>query len=192
MSRSEFLDKAADHLNGNLSPQDQVEFDAYLRANQSAQRELANLEAMRETLARQVEEETDTAWAAMRTRLQSESAASLPSGWQALWRRWRMRLSLFAAITVALVEAMLLLNAPVYRSVQVDEDFRQIQVVFAPEAQQRQVRELIDQVHAQISAGPGPSGEYTLRLPAEEMDTALSTLRAAPFVQDAYPASAHP
>lgn len=192
MNRSEFLDRAPDYLNGNLSPDDQAEFDAYLQANLAARQELSNMQVMRETLARQVEEETDIAWAAMRTSLQSESAASLPGGWLALWRRWRMRLSLFAAITVALIEAMLLLNAPAYRSAQVDENFSQIQVVFAPETQQRQVRELIDQVHAQISAGPGPSGEYTLRLPAGEMNAALSTLRAAPFVQDAYPASVHP
>ena len=189
MNRSEFLERAADYLNGSLSPDDQAEFDAYLQANLAARQELSNMQVMRETLARQVEDETDIAWAAMRTRLQSDST---PKGLLALWRRWRMRLSLFAAITVALIEAMLLLNAPAYRSAQVDDNFRQIQVVFAPEAQQRQVRELIDQVHAQISAGPGPSGEYTLRLPAGEMDAALSTLRAAPFVQDTYPASAHP
>lgn len=189
MNRSEFLDKAADHLNGDLSPEDQADFDAYLQANPTARQELTNMEVMRETLAVQVQEETDTAWAAMRTRLQSEST---PTGLRAFWRRWRLRLSLFAAIAVAAIEAMLLLNTPAYRSIPVDKNVRQIQVVFDPDAPQRQVRELLDQVHAQISAGPGPSGEYTLSLPAQEVDAALSTLRAEPLVQDAYPANTQP
>lgn len=189
MNRSEFMDKAADHLNGNLSPEDQVEFDAYLRANPAARHELANMEVLRETLASQVQEETDTAWLAMRTRLESASRAS---GLSALWRRWRMRLSLAVAIAVALIEALLLLNAPAYRSAQVDENFLQIQVVFAPDAQQKQVRDLLDQVHAQITDGPGASGEYTLTLPSNEANAALNALHESPLVQDAYPANKHP
>lgn len=189
MNRSEFLDKAADHLNGDLALEDQVDFDAYLQANPAARQEVTNMEIMRETLADQVQEETDKAWAAMRPRLQSEST---PTGWGALWRRWRLRLSLYAAIAVAAIEALLLLNTPAYRSIPVDKNVRQIQVVFDPDAPQRQVRELLDQVHAQISAGPGPSGEYTLILPAQEVDAALRTLRAQPLVHDAYPAVANP
>lgn len=189
MNHSEFLDKAADYLNGDMSPEDQADFEAYLQANPTARQEVTNMEVMRETLAVQVQEETDAAWAVMRTRLQSEST---PTGLGAVWRRWRMRLSLFAAIAVALIEAMLLLNAPAYRSIPVDKNVRQIQVVFDPDAPQRLVRELLDQVHAQIIAGPGPSGEYTLSLPAQEVDAALSTLRAEPLVHDAYPANSHP
>ena len=189
MNRSEFLDKAADYLNGELSLEERAGFEAYLQANTYARQEVSNMEAVREVLASQVQEETDTAWAAMRTRLQSDSA---PSGLLMFWRRWRMRLSLFAAIAVAMIEAMLLFNAPVYRSTAVDERYRQIRVVFAPEAQQRQVRELLDRVHAQISAGPGSSGEYTLRLPADEAEAALGSLRAAPLVLDAYTLSEHP
>lgn len=186
MNRSEFLDKAVDHLNADLSPKDQADFDAYLQANPTARQEVTNMEIMREILADQVQEETDKAWAVMKTRLQSEST---PTGLRALWRRWRLRLSLFAAIAVAAIEALLLLNTPAYRSITIDKNVRQIQVIFDPDAPQRQVRELLDQVQAQISAGPGPSGEYTLSLPAPEVDAALSTLRTNPLVHDAYPAN---
>jgi len=189
MNHSEYLDKAADYLNGTQSPEERAGFEIYLQTNPIAHQELLNLEALREMLASQIHEETDTAWVAMRTRLHSEY---VPISFLALWRRWRMRLSLLTAITVAVIEAMLLINAPVYRSISVDGNIRQIHVVFSPDAQQRQVRELLDHVLAQISAGPGPSGEYTLSLPAEEMDTALSTLRAAPIVQDAYQVNVQP
>jgi len=37
-----------------------------------------------------------------------------------------------------------------------------------------------------------PSGEYTLRLPADEAEAALGSLRAAPLVLDAYTLSEHP
>jgi uncharacterized protein (DUF2236 family) len=93
---------------------------------------------------------------------------------------------------VAVIEAMLLVNAPAYRAMPVDTHIQQVQVVFAPDAQQGQIRELLDQVHAQIIAGPGPGGEYTLSLPETETDAAMTTLRAASLVQDAYLARMQP
>lgn len=189
MNHLDFLDSATDYLNGNLLPQQLGDFESYLQTNAAARQELMNLQAFREQLSNQVQAETDTAWAALQPRLQTEAA---PISWLALWRRWRMRLSLLSAIAVALVEAVLLVNAPVYRSINLTGNTRQIQIVFAPDAQQRQVGALLEQVHAQVSAGPGSGGAYTLSLPADEMDAALRILRATPLVLDAYPVRTQP
>jgi hypothetical protein len=120
----------------------------------------------------------------MQARLQAELS---PSGIRALWQRWRLLAGLFVAIAVAVIEAFFLLNAPAYRTAPLDGETQAIQVLFAPDAPQRQVRELLDQIHAQVSAGPGASGEYTVRVPVDEASNALATMRATPIVQDAYP-----
>lgn len=189
MNHLDFLDSAADYLNGNLLPQQLGEFEHYLQTNAAARQELINLEAFRGQLSNQIQAETDIAWAALLPRVQVEAA---PVSWLALWRRWRMHLSLLSAIAIALIEAALLINAPVYRSINLAGNTRQIQIIFAPDAQQRQVGALLEQVHAQVSAGPGSGGAYTLSLPADEMDAALRTLRATPLVLDAYPMRTQP
>lgn len=190
MNHSDYLEKAADYINDNLSPKERAEFDAFLHGNADARQELKNLEMFRDSMVRRSQQETEAAWEKMRIRLDAEDKQ--PVSFLELWRRWRMRLSLLGAVSVAFIEAMLLVNAPSYRAMPVDAHIQQIQVVFAPDAQQGQVRELLDQVHAQIIAGPGPSGEYTLSLPADEVGAAITTLRAAPLVQDAYPARTNP
>ena len=188
MIQDDLLDMMADALNGALSAEQAAVLDAYMAANPAARTQLQNLRAMREELARQAEAETDAAWMLMQARLQAESS----SGVKALWRRWRMRAGLFVAIAVAAFEAFLLFNAPVYRAVPDSGETQAIQVLFAPDASQRQVRELLDQVHAQVSAGPGASGEYTVRVTQDGSAHALSVLRATPIVQDAYPAKTRP
>ncbi|MEQ1668636.1 MAG: hypothetical protein ABL868_09300 [Sulfuriferula sp.] len=190
MNHTDYLDKAADYINNNLSPEERAEFDAFLQGNADARQELKNLELLREVLDHRAQQETGAAWDKMRIRLDAEEKQ--PISLLSLWRRWRMRLSLLGAIGVAVIEAMLLVNAPAYRAMPVDTHIQQVQVVFAPDAQQGQIRELLDQVHAQIIAGPGPSGEYTLSLPADEVDAAMTALRAAPLVQDAYPSRTNP
>lgn len=190
MKPDEVLDEAVDYLNENLPPDRRMAFEHTLQTNPAARQQLQNLEAVRATLTQQIMQETETAWATMRARLQSENAST--SGVLLWWRRWRMRLSLLAAVSVALLEGGLLISAPSYRALPEDDTMRQIQVVFAPDAQQRQVRAVLDQVHAQINAGPGPGGEYTLSVPEADVPAAVNTLRAAPGVQDAYPINAHP
>jgi anti-sigma factor RsiW len=184
MNQGEFLDQATDYLNGVLSPDETANFERELAANTAMQQKLANMRVFREALAQQVEAETSVAWGHMQARLQAELS---PSGIRALWQHWRLRAGLLVAVAVAVLEAFFLLNAPAYRTAPVESETQAIQVLFAPDVPQRQVRELLDQVHAQISAGPGTSGEYTVRVPVDEASNALTTLRATPIVQDAYP-----
>ncbi|MHB8914714.1 MAG: anti-sigma factor [Thiobacillus sp.] len=190
MKPDEFLDEAVDYLNENLSPDRRTAFERTLQTNGSPRQQMQNLEDVRAMLTQQVTQETEAAWTLMRARLQSEKPAA--NGMKLWWRHWRMRLSLLAAVSVALLEGALLVNAPSYRALPENDTMRQIQVVFAPDAQQRQVRAVLDQVHAQINAGPGPGGEYTLSVPEADVPGAVNTLRAAPGVQDAYPINTRP
>jgi anti-sigma factor RsiW len=189
MNQAELLEMMADFLNGALSAKQATAFEAHLDANPAARQQLENMRVLREELVRQAEAETDAAWTVMQTRLQAESVST---GLAALWRRWRLRAGLLVAIGVAAFEAFLLLNAPAYRAAPDERETQAIQVLFAPDAPQRQVRELLDQVHAQVSAGPGASGEYTVQVHKEEAGAALAALRATPIVQDAYPRKSLP
>jgi hypothetical protein len=190
MNYSDYLEKAVYYINDNLSPEERAEFETFLQGNADARLELKNLELIRETMLHKSQQETEAAWEKMRILLDAEE--NQPVSFLELLRRWRMRLSLLGAVGVAVIEAILLVNAPAYRAMPVDAHIQQVRVVFAPDAQQGQIRELLGKVHAQIIAGPGSSGEYTLSLPADEVDPAMTVLRAAPLVQDAYPARTTP
>lgn len=189
MNRAEFLDLATDYLNERLNPEERAAFHAYLNEHPAAQQDLNNLGHIRNNLATQTAAETAVAWTAMQAQLNAEKS---PSGLAARWRKWRMKLGLFIAIAVAAIEAMLLMNAPVYRQAPVDSEIKNISVIFAPNVQQKAMRDLLDHLHAQITAGPGPSGEFVLSIAAEEMESALIKLRASPVVEDAYTPKARP
>lgn len=73
MNRVEFLDLAADYLNGLLSETDQARFQAYLDEHPTAQHDLANLQVIRSCLEFEIERETGSAWAVMQTRLHQEN-----------------------------------------------------------------------------------------------------------------------
>ena len=183
MNRIDFLDRATDYLHDALTPDERAAFETYLQQYPQARQDLILLEAMGEAFAQRAESETEAAWAVMKQRLDAEAK---PNPALVFWRRWRLRLGLLIAVAVASIEAFMLINAPVYRAVAVAEDVREVRVLFAPDARQGQVRELLDQVRGQIKSGPGASGEYVLVLPGEQSEAALAILRSAPIVEDAY------
>jgi len=54
-----------------------------------------------------------------------------------------------------------------------------LQVTFAPQAAEEQIRALLASVDARIVDGPGALGVYTLSVPPERADAAMRALQAA-------------
>jgi len=183
MNRAEFIDLAVDRLHGQLAPDAEAAFQTYLKSNPDAHIDLANLATIKSGLEEQIAIETEAAWPDMLKRLRSSES---PKEQVDFWSRSRMKLALFITLIVATIQAFLLLNAPAYRQTPVDQDKQQLIVIFAPNAQQKEVRDLLNKSGAQVSAGPGASGELTLIVDKTEADSALAALRASPIVEDAY------
>ena len=83
MNNGEFLDQAADYLNGVLSTDETANFERELVANPAIQQQLANMRVLRDALTLQVVAESAAAWRQMQTRLQAEVT---PSGISEPWR----------------------------------------------------------------------------------------------------------
>ena len=76
MNNGEFLNLAADYLNGVLPPDETTNFECELAANPAKQQQLANMRALRDALTLQVVTESAAAWRQMQTRLQTEVTPS--------------------------------------------------------------------------------------------------------------------
>ncbi len=58
MNHTDYLDKAADYINDNLSPEARAEFETFLQGNVDARLELKNMELIRESMIRKSQQET--------------------------------------------------------------------------------------------------------------------------------------
>ena len=67
--------------------------------------------------------------------------------------------------------------------------------MFSPRATEREIRELLQGIHGEITAGPSPIGAYTVEVPAagDPATVVLARLRSEPqVVMFAEPAAGEP
>lgn len=145
-------------------------------------------------------------------RLDAEEAAPalsslrrLAAPFAALPRGWRWALSAQLALLLVAVLALFGAATPgdqspapaLYRTLgdaaAAPANGTRLRVVFAPELQEGEMRQLLLEVRAEVVAGPTPLGVYTLALPAgagEPLTVVLEHLRRQPGVRFAEPVTA--
>jgi putative zinc finger protein len=69
-----------------------------------------------------------------------------------------------------------------------------LRVMFSPKATEKEIRELLQGIHGEITAGPSRMGAYTVEIPAtgDPEQVVLTRLRAEPQVMFAEPAAGAP
>jgi len=134
----------------------------------------------------------------LRGRLRARGTAQRTSRWQSVRRGWTLtppwlRSAVAVQAVVVLVLAVALIGPDRqdarYRTlgdaapaVTLQEDVRQLVVVFDPRISQAQMRQLLRASQARIIDGPSDAGAYVLAVPAARASSIRDALRAAPGV----------
>ena len=134
----------------------------------------------------------------LRGRLRVHGTAPRVSRWQSLRRGWmltpqwlRGAVAVQALVVLVLAVALIGPDRPDARyrtlgdaapAVTLQEDVRQLVVVFDPRISQAQMRQLLRASQARIIDGPSDAGAYVLAVPAARASSIRDALRAAPGV----------
>jgi len=191
------------YANGTLSVHERHLADAHLAACSSCRAELAELQSMREQLrAASVEQTAPELFQAVRTKIGAGAAqqaadrnsprsdpagliGSVARGLRALLApQWAPA----AALALVLLQsaALLWMNQRMTGEGQISSRglslaATQIKLSFQPASAEKDLRQLLGEIHAHIVGGPTPEGEYIIEVPttdAARVAQKLATLRA--------------
>ncbi|MFO7602841.1 MAG: zf-HC2 domain-containing protein [Gammaproteobacteria bacterium] len=176
------------YVNGSLDAAEQQQVEAHLLTCTVCQREVALLRQMRHQVQENIETPaTEFAWQRLRRDMRATGAAA-PQ-----WRQaWRPAMAAAAALVIV-IQSVLLFHPDGEGRYDLAGDGHTgvlLQVKFNPEATEQAMRTTLQQVRAEIVAGPSASGVYRIRLldgakaSAEEQQEALATLRGHRHVID--------
>lgn len=182
------------YVNGTLSDEERRQVEAYLERSSHARDEVDLLRALRQQVKDEAVENSPGELGLQRLKREIKQADQTPASADRMAGRtisiasfWRPLAA--AACLVVVVQAGVMVGL---RTGTIDPDTVGIasgttglsapvmQVTFAPDATEEQIRELLQSAGASIAEGPTALGIYQLRLDNEatSIDEALTTLRA--------------
>ena len=203
------------YVNGTLGAEDRVWIDTYLRDHPNAENELRWLRSVQATTREEavaVSSEVGLERAMQRIRADRPAVSpALPPSLVERVREWLSRLVAPAMLKPMLAGALavIALQTVVITSmvgenddtsltrnpppIGVTENGPYVKVNFKPDATEADIRMLLIDVQASIASGPGQLGDYYVRVPAKQVDTATAMLGASRIVEgvavvDALPA----
>jgi len=182
------------YVNGTLSAEERRQVEAYLERSSHSRDEVALLRALRQQVKDEAVENSPGELGLQRLKREIKQAGQIPASGDRMAGRtitiasfWRPLAA--AACLVVLVQAGVMVGL---RTGTIDPDTvgiasgttgliePQLQVTFAPDATEADIRELLQSAGASIADGPTALGIYKLRLDTAttSIDEALTTLRA--------------
>jgi hypothetical protein len=201
LSRDDVQAQLPWYASGALSPQESSRISAWLALNGEHEQALLDELAWLERTARQVQGAVSVPPAeqglnTLLQRVRHEARLDAPPPWWSAWlRAWRRESSairwglsglvvLQCLIIVFLVRGVgdsgqVLLSGP--QATQAQGTVR-LQLVFAPQATQAQIRTLLLQAQVQVVAGPSALGVYLVQSQSDHQEEALRLLRGHPQV----------
>ncbi|WP_299392094.1 hypothetical protein [Pelagibius sp.] len=177
------------YVNGTLSVEEQQAVEAYLESNAHARDEVALLAAMRQQVKEESIENSPGELGLKRLRREislSEQQAPAPAetGKVVSIASWWRPLAVAACLAVVIQAGVIVTGGP-DGEVDTAKGFRPavLQVTFAPDATEQQIREVLQAAGTSIAGGPSALGIYDLSLQATdggsaEIEAALAALRA--------------
>ena len=184
------------YLNGTLAADErawlitQLSLDARLRAELEL---LTQMAAQVKTHAARAPESIGLA--AVLARIERENAPRFWQRWSGAVEHW-MKPALFACVAIIGVQSWLL-NRPAqplrYRGAEPAQQLGttagtvHLAVIFVPSISEAEMRVLLAGIGAQIVAGPGAGGEYTLALSTDQLTAAKTQLEASGMTESVRP-----
>ena len=199
-----FSDQLPLYVNGTLEPDERAWMDAYLQANTKAQGELKLTELISATVNAYKSPVPEgerrarllAAWKAGRNR---------PSLFQTLfhWARFPIPMPAAAMAVISMLvvgQLVVIVNRPVegqtgaWRGEQSDcAAAPLVRVIFAPDAKQGEIVQLLRQANVVMRDGPSDTGEVWLAVAKGHAESdAVAVLRASALVNDVLPSAAMP
>ena len=212
--KSRFDELLPFYVNGTLNSADRDWIDSYLREHPLASNEMHWLRAVqRATQEEAVPVSSEVGLERAMQRIRAGRAAASPalaSSWMERLRDGLSRLvaptmikpALASALAVVALQAVIIASMVSERDETSDvrgkpgsvvEQGPYVKVNFKPDATEADIRMLLIDVQASIASGPGQLGDYYVRVPAWQVDTAVAQLGASTIVEgvavvDALPA----
>ena len=177
------------YVNGTLAPDEAAKVEAYIESHPEAQKELAFLQGLRAEIKKETGHSPGELGLARLKKQLAETPSAPPSS--AGIPRWWRGLAV-AACLLLMVQTAGIMTYPQFfatddpgrttRGNGNTADRAMIEVRFAPDATEAEIRELLRKIGATIAAGPDEKGRYRLALAAAKSDRtaiqqALNTLR---------------
>lgn len=178
------------YVNGTLEDAERRQVEAYLERSSHARDEVELLRALRQQVKDEAIESSPGELGLQRLKRQMKQEAAQPQDRMAgrtitvasFWRPLAV-----AACLVVMVQAGIMVGLGGFGTTDggvttaTGGSPAVLQVTFAPEATEQQIRDLLQQAGASIADGPTALGVYNLRLVDAEgsVDEALATLRAS-------------
>jgi anti-sigma factor RsiW len=201
-SHGEFLELLPFFVNGTLAPESRAAVEEYVAEHPKAKAELALQQAIRSSVREEAPEvPVSLGFDRTMARVDEGLAPARPATSRAAigqrvreWARWfRITPALATACTVVAVQAVVILMMAVgreepFESVRggaVSADNVVVQVLFRPEAAERDLRAALQRSGGRLIDGPTDLGFYFVAVPTDQGRAALATLRAEAAVQDA-------
>lgn len=178
------------YVNGTLAGDERRQVEAYLERSSHARDEVELLRALRQQVKDEAVESSPGELGLQRLKRQMKQEAAQPQDRMAgrtitvasFWRPLAV-----AACLVVMVQAGIMVGLGGFGTTDggvttaTGGSPAVLQVTFAPEATEQQIRDVLQQAGASIADGPTALGVYNLRLVGAEasVDEALATLRAS-------------
>ena len=196
------------YVNGTLMPAEHAEVERHVAECPACRAELASMQEL-EAIVRS--ESSDVAVGESLSRMhirlaREEEASGTRRGWFS--RQWRLTPSVARVALAAQCAAVVALIALAGLQYETQQDLRQraradyrtlaatpsaaagarLTVVFDDATTQRELKQMLQSLHAQVVDGPNTAGAYSILVPENEVGAALGQLRASPRVRLAEPA----
>jgi hypothetical protein len=194
------------YANGSLAPNEREAVEAHLGECPRCQRELAecrSLDAALRASEQAVPSPHPVQLARLMARIDALEASEAPAGhgargfWAAAGSsplRWAVaaQLALLLALGALVASHPLWRPDAVYQVLSEQAPRAGIRVLFAEEASQRQIRDLLERIHARIVDGPSPVGAYIIQIAPggarqDPLEVVLTYLQSQPLVRFAQP-----
>jgi hypothetical protein len=177
------------YVNGTLSDEERRQVEAYLERSSHARDEVELLRALRQQVKDEAVENSPGELGLQRLKREIKQAEQAPQSGDRMTGRTITVASFWRPLAVAaclavVVQAGVMVGLGDFGGDVVDiatGPAPELQVTFAPDATEEQIRELLQSAGAAIADGPTALGIYQLRLVDAEstsLDEALTTLRA--------------
>lgn len=180
------------YVNGTLSEDERREVEAYLERSSHARDEVELLRALRQQVKDEAIESSPGELGLQRLKRQMKAEAQRPEATDRMAGRTLTVASFWrplavAACLVVMIQAGVMVGLGGFGTGDSDVTTATggspavLQVTFAPEATEQQIRDVLQQAGASIADGPTALGVYSLRLVDDQgsVDEALATLRAS-------------
>lgn len=158
--------------NGSLDEEEAAGLERALEEDAELREELLFLDALREGVkaSTEVPSAGDLGWARLQKTIRQEERRGLVA------RVWKPALALAAGLAL-LVQGAAIFQLQDDRAALAGRSDAQVQITFAPDAREADLRALLQEVGATIVDGPGASGVYRLQIdPAPETPEAWRAL----------------